>query len=54
VSTTRRIYVGMELQVTRKVKQGKVKGLSRSAATSVPEMVIACSDKDRNCCLKRY
>lgn len=33
-------------------RESKVKGLS--AATSVADMVIACLDKDRNCCLDRY
>jgi hypothetical protein len=40
----------MELRVLKTGKQGE--GLS--AATSVLEIVIACLDKDRNCCLNQY
>jgi hypothetical protein len=33
-------------------RESDAKGLS--AATSVAEIVIACLDKDRNCCLNQY
>jgi hypothetical protein len=48
----RRCVYMLEWSCECRGRESKVKGLS--AATSVADMVIACLDKDRNCCLDQY